>query len=236
MARPLTYLLAVSICVPSWASAEDQAPRPVFSEPYTVSDASAAYDAIDSRWDQTQIEQQERYSKHEGDYTTFVRSDPILQSVSWPYETCTDLISLIPPPVEDWGISSDASFVENPVKEDRAELIYVRFDPELQSDDEAFFQTEEYLTIMIARSPETVQAFEMMYEQEALRSVIFTAGPYNYPLMNQTNATIFGNISVGVTSNREEVATQYLTEIIGCAIKGGLVADIIDPASLDPVP
>ena len=236
MRHSLKPLLITAAFLPAVASAQDQAPRPVFSEPYTVADARAAYEAIDERWDQTQIEQQARLSEHEGDFTTFVRSDPILQDVTWAYDSCTDMVSLIPPPGDGWGISSEASNVKTPIGEDRAEVIYVRFDPALQSDDEAFFQTEEYITINVSRSPESVQLFEMMYPQEALRASLFEPGPYNYPLMMQANSTVLGDISVGVSANRAEDAEEMLTRIIGCAIKSGLIAEVVDPATLDPVP
>ena len=229
-------VLAATACLPTLLHAQEDAPRLVFFEPYTTADARAAYEEIDKRWDQTQIEQQARLSEHDGDFATFVRSDPILQDVSWAYESCTDMVSLIPPPADGWGISSEASNVKTPIGEDRAEVIYVRFDPALQSDDEAFFKTEEYITINVSRSPELVQLFEMMYPQEALRASLFEPGPYNHPLMMQANSTVLGDISVGVSANRGEDAEEMLTRIIGCAIKSGLIAEVVDPASLDPVP
>ncbi|MEM8537725.1 MAG: hypothetical protein AAGF56_07675, partial [Pseudomonadota bacterium] len=136
----------------------------------------------------------------------------------------------------DWGISSNASIIRSPISADAAEVQYVRYDPALQSDDPAFYQTEEYVTITATKSAEGVQAFELMYANEGLRAAVFTAGPYNYPIMMQTQGTVVGDVSIGVISTNQEVANAYLTRMIGCAIKSGMIAAEVDPASLDPVP
>ncbi|MEM8538165.1 MAG: hypothetical protein AAGF56_09915 [Pseudomonadota bacterium] len=80
------------------ALADDQPPQPVFSEPFTAPDALAAFAEIEARRQVAEAEQQARFSAFEGDMADFVRSDPILQRVTWPFENCTDVASLIPPP------------------------------------------------------------------------------------------------------------------------------------------
>ena len=221
-----------------WGSqsySETQPPRPTFSESYSVSDAQEAYDEIDRRWDVSQAEQQARFAAFDGDPTNFKRSDPILQRVAWPFEECTDVISLIPPPMDGWGISSEASNIQNPVSAERAEVTYVRFDPELSSDDPDFYQTEEYVIVRVGWSVESKQLFDMMYAEEAMRTMMFEPGPFNYPIMKQTEGAILGDLSVGVSSTSPEVQNEYLTTILACAIKSGLASDLIDPADLLPV-
>ena len=100
---------AAAVLTSTLGYAEAQETRPIFSESYSVADAMAAYSEIDRRWDEAQAEQQSRFAAFEGDHADFVRSDPILQDVEWPYEECTSVVSLIPPPMPGWGISSDAS-------------------------------------------------------------------------------------------------------------------------------
>lgn len=232
--KPALFLLVGSFAVP--LAAEDKPPQPVMSEPYTSANALEAYTEIHARWEVSQAELANQYSAADGDVDKIVLKHPIHQRVTWPYETCSDVITMIPPPSGEWGISSDASIIRNPVTEERAEVTYVRYDPALTPDDEDFYRTEEYVLITVARSPESVQLFEMMYPNEAMRASLFEPGPYNYPLMMQTLGTLVGDISIGVSSTNEEVANAYLTQMIGCAIKNGLIAEQIDPASLDPVP
>lgn len=210
--------------------------RPVFSEPYVVANAGAAYTEIDVRWDAAQAEQQARFSAFEGDASEFVRNDPILQQVSWPYEDCTDLISLIPPPMEGWGVRSDASFVKNPVGPERAQVGYVRYAPGMSSAEEGFFGTEESVSASFSTSPDMVQFFGMMIGQEAMRDVAFDEGPYGYPLFKHTNRTLLGHVTVEVSATQPEDAQLYLQEIIGCAIRTGLIAEGVDPESLRPDP
>ena len=229
-----TVLLIGSLAIP--AAAEVKPPQPVLSEPYFSANALAAYKEIQARWEVSQAELASQYSAADLDLKNIVRTHPVLQRVSWPYETCNNVITMIPPPTGEWGISSDASIIRTPVTEDRAEVTYVRFDPALESDHEDFYQSEEYVLITVMRSPEAVQLFEMMYPNEALRAAMFEPGPYNYPLIIHTLGTLVGDISITVSSSNEKVANAYLTRMIGCAIKSGLIAKQIDPASLDPVP
>ncbi|SHH33612.1 hypothetical protein SAMN05444003_2860 [Cognatiyoonia sediminum] len=227
---------AAAVLTSTLGYAEAQDTRPIFSESYSVADALAAYAEIDRRWDEAQAEQQSRFVAFEGDQADFVRSDPILQDVEWPYEECTSVVSLIPPPMPGWGISSDASYVQIPVSDENAEVTYIRFDPSLTSADREFYQTEEYVSIRVVKSVETQQFFEMMYAQEAMRSAMFDLGPFNYPMMKQTDGVVLGDVGVAVTATNPETQKAYLELIVGCAIKSGFISELVDPASLKSVP
>ena len=218
------------------SSASEQFNQPVLSEPYTAANALAAHKEIRARWEVSQAELATQYSAVDVDLNNIVRTHPVPQRVSWPYETCSDVITMVPTPTGEWGISSDASIIRSPVTEDRAEITYLRFDPALNPAHKDFYQSEEYVQITVMRSPEAVQLFEMMYPNEALRAAMFEPGPYNYPLMTQTLGTLVGDISIAVSSTNENAANAYLTQMIGCAIKSGLIAKQIDPTSLAPVP
>lgn len=232
--KTTTLFLIATLASPVWA--EDQPSQPVFSEPNTSTNALVAYEEIQARWEEYQAELVELYASYEGDLADFVPPHPLLQRVAWPYETCTDVVTLIPPPTGDWGISSSASNIRSPIAEDQAEITYVRYDPSLKSDDDDFYRTEEYLLITATKSPESKQLFEMLYANEAMRATMFETGPYGYPLLTQSEGTVVGDIAISVSSTNEAAAEEYLTRMLGCAIKSGFIAEQIDPSSLDDVP
>ncbi len=231
--RNSTLILALGL-----GAAEVQADeaRPVFSEPYSVSDARAAFAEIDMRWDMAEAEQQARFMAFNGKIEDFVRSDPILQQVSWDYDTCINLISLIPPPLKGWGLRSEASFVEIPVSDTGAQVEYVRYGAGLGSADEGFYPSEESVSVVLSNSSDMVQFFDTMMAQEMLRDASFDQGPFNYPLLKHSNKTLLGDITVDVTATRPEDAQLYLQEIIGCAIKNGMIAAGVDPDALRSQP
>lgn len=228
-----TLVLACGIGA-AWAQTNDV--RPVFSEPYTVSDARAAFVAINERWDAAEAEQRARFSAFDGKIDDFVRTDPILQRVSWDHDTCVNLISLIPPPQNGWGLRSEASFVEIPVSDTRAQVVYVRYGAGLASDDEAFFSSEQSVSVVLSTSPDMVQFFDMMMGQEALRDASFDKGPFDYPLLKHSNKTLLGDVTIDVTATRPEDARLYLQEIIRCAIENGMIAASVDPDALRSQP
>jgi len=213
-------------------NAQDAETRPVFSERYETEDVLSAHVEVKSRWDQSQEEQAKRFSEFDGVLDDFVRTDPILQDVTWDYGACSDVISLIPPPLEGWGLRSEASYVEIPVSEERAQVHYVRYDPALGSGDDTFYQSERSVALNISISPDNEQFFEMMLGQQGMRDVLFDAGPYNYPLMKGTNRTQLGPYMIEVSATDPEDATAYLTRVIACGVKGGLLAPGLDPTTL----
>ena len=88
----------------------------------------------------------------------------------------------------------------------------------------------------VVKSAETQQFFEMMYAQEAMRSAMFDLGPFNYPIMKQTDGVVLGDVGVAGTATNPETHSAYLELIVGCAIKSGFISDLVDPTSLLPVP
>lgn len=218
------------------ASAEPKDLRSVMSAPFTVDNAQAAYDEVRSRWVAAQKEQQARYSAFKGKLEDFVRSDPILQAVSWPYGACSDMMSLIPPPLDGWGLRSEAPFTKNPVAGERAEVSMVTYDQNLTVDDPDFFGSERSVQITVGISPDSKAFWDMAISQPAMRAAMLESGPYNYPIMIMGGGVVLGDVLVSVTANEEADKLAYLKKMIGCAIQNGMIATGVDPATLSETP
>ncbi len=228
--------LCIASLMVSTAFADDLVVRPVMSAPYEVASARVAMGEIKTRWDAAQIEQQNRFAVFEGDFQDFVRSDPIMQDVTWPYDTCTDLISLIPPPNDGWGLRSDASFTQNPVDDVRAQVGLVTYDLDLSSDHPDFYGTERSVFITLSAAPENRTFWEMAMNEPALRAASFKPGPYNYPIGLHDGGVLLGDVFVRVSGTDEADSLRYLEQMIGCAIQSNMIADGVDPSTLRETP
>lgn len=208
----------------------------MFSEPFTVADAAEAKLEIEARWEAAEAEQMARFTSHEGDMNDFVRTDPIVQMVSWEYANCADLVSLLPPPMPGWGIGSNVESTRITLEDVRAELFYKTFDPSLPSDHPDFVRSEESVVIRINDQPEMVELTKMRMENEMMREIAYNAGPYGYPIEKFGNRALLGKYTVDVSGTDEALALAYFEQMIGCAIEGGLIAEGIDPATLRDTP
>lgn len=207
-----------------------QETRPVLSERYTVSGPVEAVQEATARSEMANDEQLERFSKHEGPFDTFVRSDPVLQNVTWEYGHCTDIFSLLPPPMENWGLRSETLVVHKPqIDETRIEVSYVTFGAPDSDEPPA----EKSVTIEISADQAQVEALAKIFNDPGLRPVLLTEGPYGYPIQPYAaTSTMLGNYIVNVTGTGEDNAALYFRQMLRCAIENGLIADGVDPATL----
>ena len=229
---PGLFIAISTIGAATVSSAQDG--RPVFSDPYEVADVVAALVEVKARHEQTQADLFEAYSQFEGKLEDFERTDPILQQVTWSYETCTDLHSLFPPPLEGWGVRSDAPWTTLPVDDMRGEIYFVTFDPLL--DQKTAEMSEKSVYIQITANAATVEAHKMGLSNEILRDIKFEPGPYNYPVLRHVGGTLLGDYLVSISGSDPEVESAYLAEMISCAIQNDLIAEGIDPATLRDEP
>jgi hypothetical protein len=216
--------------------AEQQAPRPVMSAPFSVANAQVAHDEVRSRWLAAQEEQQRRFGAFEGKMDAFVRSDPIVQVVSWSYDSCIDPISFIPPPLDGWGLRSQAPFTTNPVEETRTEVSFVTYDLSLASDHPDFHASERSVQIRTGISPDSKVFWEMALSQPAMRDAMLKPGPYDYPVTIADGGTLLGDVLVSVFATNEADKQAYLELIIGCAIENDMIAEGVDPVTLKGTP
>ncbi|MEM8537051.1 MAG: hypothetical protein AAGF56_04230 [Pseudomonadota bacterium] len=208
----------------------------MFSEPYMAANAVEALAEREARWEAAEAEQMVRFTSHEGDMADFVRTDPILQAVSWDYGTCIDMVSLLPPPMDGWGLGSNAKSVRMVADDQRAEIFYKTFDPDLSSDHPDFFRSERSVVVRISDQPAMVEITKMRLENEMMREAAYNEGPYGYPIERFGNRAVLGKYTVDVSGTDDAMALAYFTQIIGCAIDNGLIADGLDPASLRDTP
>lgn len=228
---------SLALCLAAPGAAQDLTEQPLISDPYTVADARAAMDEIMARDDEAEAENIRRFSAFEGPMDEFVSSQPIYQDVTWAYGPCTDLVSLIPPPAEGWAIYSAFGRVENPVQDTRAELFYHFYDHGIAPGEPGFSDPSNTVVISITDSPESAEFNTMAVNNEAMRSAMFDAGPYGYPVMRMTPGSVqLGPYGVAVSGNDPQHVDLYLTRIIGCAIENGLIAEGVDPATLSDTP
>lgn len=227
--RLSTFLILPILALP--VLAEQNAVQPIYSAPYKVSDARVAMDEIMALDDAADEAAQKLLMSGEVDMATFVPSQPMYQRVSWPQESCTDLVSLFPSPPEGWVIASDWGQYENPISEGRGELFYVR-PPDLPIGDPAFFGETETAAVRITANSPQAQMWEMAMGNEAMHEAMFDMGPFGYPTMRMQTATMVGDYHVDVTGTGEGTALMFLEIILACAIDSGTLADGVDPATL----
>lgn len=225
--------VAATLCTSATGALADMPnTQPVMSQAYTVENAQAAMDDVKRRWDIAQAEQQNRLAAFEGNFEDFVRTDPILQNVTWPYDACTDLITLIPPPSRGWGVRSLAPFTTNPVADEHAQFSLVTYDMNLPSSDEDFFKSERSVFFNLSADPSHLMLWDMVYSNPDMRDMTYEPGPYGYPVRKMDGAVMLGNVAVTISATHPEDQAHYLAKMIRCAIDGGLLANGVDPTIL----
>lgn len=227
-------LLPASLCIfmsGFGAAAQEGVVRPILSEPYSVTNAREAMDEIMRRDDEADAAAQALLLSGEIDMSTYVPEQPMYQQVSWPSDSCTDMVSLFPSPPEGWVIASDWGQYKNPIGEERGQLFYVR-PPDLPAEDPDFISQTQTVSVQVSADAQWQQMWDLRIGNETMREVGFDVGPFGYPVMKFQMATMLGAYYVDVSGTGEENAPMFLEKIIGCAIDGGLLANGVDPASL----
>lgn len=158
-----------------------------------------------------------------------------IEQVTWDYGTCTDAASLIPPPMEDWGLFNDTPLGEWPITETNASITYHYYDKSFEPNSPEYQASAQNASIYITSGTVVVDSLKQMFTDPNLRDAMFQPGPYNYPVDRLGTSTLLGDYRVLVDGNGEG-AQQYLTMIIKCAIDNGLIAEGVDPASLRDTP
>jgi len=233
--RILSTVILAGLSQTPYVMAQEASPRPILSELFTSPDIVTAIAEATVRSKAANEHQMQRFTEHEGPMEDFERNDPILQQVSWPYGTCTDLMSLVPPPMEGWGLRSETLANERFETADTFFAInYVTFD---QSNGDDYPGREQSISITINGAPDVSTTFEMAIANPALRDTIFVDGPFGYPVSPyDMNSAVLGSYLVKVVGTGETNAPLYFQEIMRCAIDNDLIAKGVDPATLTDTP
>jgi hypothetical protein len=215
-------------------AAQEARTRPVLSGAYVADSLMASIAEATARSKVANKEQIQRFSQYEGTVETFVRSDPILQQVSWPYGACTDMLSLVPPPMEGWGLRSETLAVQAlNITDTFVEIGYVTFDALDEGHGGDLHATEQSVSITINADPAAAGAFGIGFSDPNMRAALLTDGPHGYPILPYGgHSTLLGPYLVDVTGTGPENAALYFEKMIGCAIDNGLIAEGLDPETL----
>ncbi len=219
-------------------AAQDASTRPVLSEAYVVDGLMMGITEATERSNAAAAEQMTRYSQHDGPFESFVRTDPILQQVRWSYGTCTDMLSLVPPPMEGWGLRSETLAVQFPnITDTFVEVSYVTFDAPQDGQGGDLYASEQSVTITINADPAAAVTIGMGFADPNLRAALLTDGPYGYPILPYGgHSTLLGPYLVDVTGTGTENTALYFEHMIRCAIDNDLIADGLDPTTLSEMP
>lgn len=162
-----------------------------------------------------------------------------VEPITWDYGTCTNARTLIPSPLEGWGLMNDTSVGEWPINVDNARLVLTKagdpHDPPTLGR-----SATDSTAIYISSGTATVKALQDMYNNEQLRPSFFEPGPYNYPVRKGVPGALHQEVLLGpyrvlVDGNNADNG-EYFRQIIKCAIESGLIADGVDPLSLRDTP
>lgn len=154
-----------------------------------------------------------------------------IEQITWPYGPCLDAQTLIPPPIEGWGILTDLSLGEWPIAPDNARIAYHYADPNLEPGSDAYRSSEQSVGIYVSSTPSQVAGLEQFLTSPGMRDAAFEPGPFNYPVRKDMNSALLGSYIVLVEGN-DEGAEAYLETIIRCGIENGLIANGVDLETL----
>ena len=163
-----------------------------------------------------------------------------VEPITWDYGRCTNARTLIPPPLEGWGLLNDTPVGEWPITDENARIVLTRagapHDPETLGRAAGTGQTSIY----ISSGTPTTKALQDMFNNEQLRSAFLEPGPYNYPIRKgvageRHQETLLGPFRVLIGGDDADKG-DYFRQIIRCAIDNGLIAPGVDTATLRKTP
>lgn len=163
-----------------------------------------------------------------------------VEPITWDYGTCLNARTLIPSPLEGWGLLNDMSVGEWPIDDDNARLVLTKAGGPHDPPSLGRSAANDSTAIYISSGTATVKALQDMFSNEQLRPTFFTTGPYNYPVRKGVpgalhQEALLGPYRVLIDGNNADDG-EYFRQIIQCAIKSGLVAEGVDPTSLRDTP
>ncbi|MEO1039596.1 MAG: hypothetical protein AAFX09_08620 [Pseudomonadota bacterium] len=202
------------------SSLSEPAPRSEPSAPSSVTNAGEAQLEAARRRDATPV-----------DAETGQRPDAEIEQITWEYGPCRDAASLIPPPLEGWGLLNDTPLGEWPIDADNARITYTYVDETLEPGTAEYAASRENMSIYISSGTAVTEALQTSLLEPVLREISFAPGPYNYPVGRFGQSALLGPYYVQMDGTGEGLNEVFDT-IVRCAIEGGLIADGVDPATL----
>ena len=167
------------------------------------------------------------------------RIDEVPLEVSWPYGTCVDAASLIPPPKEGWRLFA-LSPGEWPQGPEFARITYSSVDESLTPGTSEHSASKENISIYISSGTPDTQAMKDLYTNPQLAEMMLVPGPYNYPVRKMPTGftgrgALLGDFFVQTDGTGKDM-DAYFNTIVECAIDNVLVAEGVDIGTLRDAP
>ena len=222
------------------ATSSDAAPGEVTAEPLTRAAPPTgpieAANVSDARDQLAELDEARRAYAYE----TGANLGSSIIDVSWQYGPCQDAASLLPPPFETWGIISDLSRGEWPSTAEMARITYTSVDRTLDPTSAEYGASKENISIYISSGTPSVTGMADMYSNEQLKDVMLEPGPFGYPIRKTPagfpgRTVLLGPYLVQLDGTGKDM-DRYFETIVKCGIQGGLIADGVDPSSLQVAP
>lgn len=229
----LSLFIGTATLAPSLAQANiDESERPKFSAPLEAEHALDAFTQAKEIGGAAEADLQSRYLADPDREEPHKRTDPILYDVSWPYQACSDINTILPPPMDGWGIRALTAQKSIPITETNATVHYYAYADAQNPED--FPKTS--VTFKMSSNPADVEGMGIFLSRPEMRSVMFKDGPFGYPVMKMQTGALVGDVLVYISATDEVDAEKYLEKIIGCATKSQFLPEGIDAEQLRSEP
>jgi hypothetical protein len=162
-----------------------------------------------------------------------------MEPITWDYGRCTNARTLIPPPLDGWGLLNDTSVGEWLITDDNASIVLTRAGAPHDPDTLGRAAGDGATSIYISSGTPTTKAMQDMFNNEQLRSAFFEPGPYNYPVRKGVAGERHQEVLLGpyrVLIGSDDSDGEYFRQIIRCAISNDLIATGVNPSILRKTP
>jgi len=163
-----------------------------------------------------------------------------VEPITWDYGNCTNARTLIPSPMQGWGILNDMSVGEWPIEEGNARFVLTKSGAPLEPPSLGLSGSNDSMSIYISSGTATTKSLQDMLANPQLQETFFEPGPYNYPVRKGLPGeahyeTLLGPYRVLMGGNKAYDG-EYFRQVIKCAIDSGLIDESVDAALLRATP
>lgn len=163
-----------------------------------------------------------------------------VEPITWDYERCTNARTLIPSPLDGWGLQNDMSSGEWPIGDDAARLVLTKAGDPHDPPNLGRASAGESTAFHISSGSAVVKSMQDMLNNKALRDTFYEPGPYNYPVRKGLPGEVHQEVLLGsyrvLIEGSNADGGEYFRQVIKCAIDNRLIAEGVDAATLRDTP